>query len=248
MAADPTHARERAFYAAVAEELDPASLPPHPPDHYEAAVLDALGDVSGLDVLDAGCGAGDLTLELLRRGARVTALDLSADLLAVARARVERFAGPEPAVRFVDAPLEDTGLPARAFDRAAGKWVLHHTEIARSAPELRRLLRSGGRAAFFENQATNPVLAFGRRRLLRLPGMCRVGTPDERPLTVADYALLRSVFAQVELSFPNLYFAQALSRSLGHRGLRAAERVDAAVWRRAPRLRRHSWHVLVQLS
>src|SRR5205807_2280282 len=91
------------------------------PDPYEAAVLDALGDVSGLEVLDAGCGAGDLTLELLRRNARVTALDLSADLLAVARARVERFAGPEPPVRFVAAPLEDTGLPARAAARARGR-------------------------------------------------------------------------------------------------------------------------------
>ena len=39
------------------------------------AVLDLLGDVTGLRVLDAGCGPGYYAEELVRRGARVTAFD-----------------------------------------------------------------------------------------------------------------------------------------------------------------------------
>ena len=231
----------------MARDLDP-TMPPGSLDAYETALLGAVGDVRGLEVLEAGCGAGDITLALLRRGARVTALDLSAELLGVARERVSRFAGPGAEVRFVAAPLEATGLPDAAFDRAAGKWVLHHTELARSALELRRVLRPGARAVFFENQGTNRLLAFARRRLLRLPALRQVGTPDEHPLTESDYALLRREFGHLELSYPSFYVIQALSRSLGHRGLRTAERLDAAVLRAAPRLRHHSWHVLVELE
>jgi len=45
-----------------------------------------LRPLAGLDVLDVGCGAGLLSEPLARMGARVTGLDASADLIAVARA------------------------------------------------------------------------------------------------------------------------------------------------------------------
>ncbi len=45
-------------------------------------------DLSGCRVLDAGCGAGQMTQELARRGARVVAVDISPSLLDVARRRL----------------------------------------------------------------------------------------------------------------------------------------------------------------
>src|SRR5262245_19609085 len=50
--------------------------------------LARLGDVSGLDVLDYGCGHGMAAVVLARRGARVTAFDLSARYVAEAAGRV----------------------------------------------------------------------------------------------------------------------------------------------------------------
>jgi magnesium-protoporphyrin O-methyltransferase len=44
-------------------------------------------DLSGATLLDAGCGTGALAVEAARRGARVTAVDVSPTLLDVARAR-----------------------------------------------------------------------------------------------------------------------------------------------------------------
>lgn len=44
-------------------------------------------DLSGKHVLDAGCGTGALSIELAERGADVTAVDISASLLDVARKR-----------------------------------------------------------------------------------------------------------------------------------------------------------------
>src|SRR5687767_10273371 len=52
-----------------------------------APALAALGDVRGLRVLDLGCGHGMAAVVLARRGARVTACDLSAGYVREAHAR-----------------------------------------------------------------------------------------------------------------------------------------------------------------
>jgi 2-polyprenyl-3-methyl-5-hydroxy-6-metoxy-1,4-benzoquinol methylase len=44
-----------------------------------------LGDVTGLSILDAGCGEGDYCRELSEKGARVTGIDLSPGLIAEAK-------------------------------------------------------------------------------------------------------------------------------------------------------------------
>lgn len=53
------------------------------------ALLSLLGDVAGRRVLDAGCGSGHYTRELLARGATVTGVDSSASLIELARQRYD---------------------------------------------------------------------------------------------------------------------------------------------------------------
>lgn len=237
--------RERAFYdAQVSERGEPG--PPRPPDPFEAALLDALGPVDGLSVLELGCGTGDLSLELLRRGARLTALDLSPASVELVRERAERFLPGAP-LRPLVAGAEETGLDTEGFDRVVGKWILHHADVPRALAEVRRVLRPGGSGAFFENQALNPLLRFARRRLMGAPGVRRVGTADEAPLGAGELALVAEVFDRVELEYPNMYFLEALGRALGHRAVVPLRRMDAALWR-VPPLRRYSYHVLIRLA
>src|SRR5712691_10176378 len=47
--------------------------------------LSLLGDIAGLTVLDAGCGQGYLSRILARRGAHVTGMDISPNLIQIAR-------------------------------------------------------------------------------------------------------------------------------------------------------------------
>jgi magnesium-protoporphyrin O-methyltransferase len=50
-------------------------------------------DMHGARVLDAGCGTGALSVEAARRGAQVTAIDLSPTLISLARERLPRDLG-----------------------------------------------------------------------------------------------------------------------------------------------------------
>jgi magnesium-protoporphyrin O-methyltransferase len=58
-------------------------------DRMRAIMLSRLpDDLSGARVLDAGCGAGQMTAELAARGAKVVAIDISPQLVDIARARL----------------------------------------------------------------------------------------------------------------------------------------------------------------
>jgi ubiquinone/menaquinone biosynthesis C-methylase UbiE len=203
-------------------------------------LLDALVPLRGATVLELGCGAGDLSIELLRRGANLTAVDVSPRMVELARSRAE-------GATFIVAPAEETGLPDASFDLVVGKWVLHHLDVLAAAAETRRLLAPGGRAVFFESQDRNALLRFARRRLWGARALDWVGTRDERPLTRADFDMLERTFSSVELSYPSFYFLEALSRALGHRFHRPLAGLDALVWRHLPAARPWSWYVLVVL-
>ena len=52
-------------------------------------ILDLLGDVRGLRILDLGCGDGSLAVELHKRGAIVTGIDRSSAMVEAARAAAQ---------------------------------------------------------------------------------------------------------------------------------------------------------------
>ena len=58
-------------------------------DDMRAKMLSALpDDLTGLRILDAGCGAGPTTIEMAQRGAEVVAVDISPSLVAIAKERM----------------------------------------------------------------------------------------------------------------------------------------------------------------
>jgi ubiquinone/menaquinone biosynthesis C-methylase UbiE len=243
--------REREFHDALAAPLEAAALPPAEPDHLERTLLGRLGPLAGQRVLELGCGTGDLTLQLLAAGARVTALDLSERMVAIARQRSETFA-PGTEATFLAAPVEETGLSGGSFDLVTGKWILHHAEIKGGADEVARLLRPGGRGVFIENSNLNPLLAFGRRHLAGRFGIPRYGTEDEHPFEREDYAYYQRIFRRGSLIFPDFCCAQLMDRQLFRYRVPAisalARGLDRAVYRWTPWLRRYSYHVILDVE
>jgi magnesium-protoporphyrin O-methyltransferase len=80
-------------------------------------------DLSGMRVLDAGCGTGALAVEAARRGAQVIAVDLSPTLIALARERLPHDAG-HGTIEFVVGDMLDPGLGA--FDHIVAMDSLIH--------------------------------------------------------------------------------------------------------------------------
>lgn len=100
-------------------------------------------DLHGRAVLDAGCAAGAHAVELLARGARVTGIDVSAEMVAEARRRCADAGGhAEFVVADLGAPLP---LPEAAYDGVLCSLVLHYLrDWSVPLAEFARVLRPGG--------------------------------------------------------------------------------------------------------
>ncbi|GAA2214504.1 class I SAM-dependent methyltransferase [Nonomuraea monospora] len=125
------------------------------------AIMALAGDVAGRRILDVGCGSGPLAAALRERGAVVTATDLSAGMLALARRRL----GDDADLRIVDLrdplPFDDG-----AFDDVVASLVLHYLkDWGPALAEIRRVLRTGGRLIMSVNH----------------PYVEHVGQPPPRP-------------------------------------------------------------------
>lgn len=82
----------------------------------------------GKRVLEIGCGIGTDTINFARAGARVTAVDLSAESLKLARRRAEVF-GLSDKIEFFEANAERLSeyIPARPYDLVYSFGVIHHS-------------------------------------------------------------------------------------------------------------------------
>jgi len=103
------------------------------------------GDVSGLRVLDVGCGSGYLAREMARRGAHVTAIDISPRMIALAR---EMEAAEPLGIGFqaIDAAEIGGAFAAGSFDMAAACLALQDmADPATALRGVRSVLRPGGR-------------------------------------------------------------------------------------------------------
>lgn len=98
--------------------------------------------------LDFGCGPGRLTQALARRCARVTGMDISPSMVALARA-LNRY--PSIAEYVCSDETDLRGLPSRAVDLIYSNIVLQHVEPQLSVEYLNewfRLLKPGGVLVF----------------------------------------------------------------------------------------------------
>ncbi len=108
--------------------------------------LGIIGEVSGKDVLELGCGAAQWSILLAERGARVVGLDNSARQLEHAR-RLTAAAGVE--FPLVHASADDVPLPDQSFDVVfCDHGAMTFADPYRAVPEVARLLRPGGLLAF----------------------------------------------------------------------------------------------------
>lgn len=160
---------------------------------------------AGSHVVDAGCGAGALTLELARAvgpDGRVVGVDFSAQMLELARRRAAQSAS---CVEFVEADLETWDGPGSAVHAVVSRLGL--TASPALLATVRRVLRPGGQltATVFRDVGVNewmllPTLAVAGVLPVELPAPSPTG-----PFCLADQdttteLLVAAGFEQVELA------------------------------------------------
>jgi SAM-dependent methyltransferase len=160
--------------------------------------LGLLSDVAGLVAIELGCGTAYISAWMMRRGARVVALDNSSRQLATARVFQREFDLSFP---LVHADAEHPPFADQSFDFAisqygAAIWCDPYVWI----PEASRILRPGGRLVF---ERTTPLVM-----------LCFPADDDAAP---ADSTLHRDFFGMHRFEWHDEDGAvDAIEFNLGH--------------------------------
>jgi magnesium-protoporphyrin O-methyltransferase len=125
-------------------------------DRMRATLLSCLpDDLSGLRLLDAGCGTGALAVEAAKRGADVVAVDLAASLIEIARERSPQSIGRGR----IDFRVGDYADPALGrFDYVVAMDSIIHYRKADMIGALERLAAMTERSILFTIAPRTPLL------------------------------------------------------------------------------------------
>jgi ubiquinone/menaquinone biosynthesis C-methylase UbiE len=203
-------------------------------------ISEFLGDLHGKSVLELGCGLGELSCLLAQSGAHVTAFDISPISVYVAQKRAEMHSVTDH-TRFCVAAGERLPFPDESFDVIFAKGVLHHLQAETSQPELNRVLKAGGKAAFAEPLGMNPLLVFSRAYL---PYPNKNPRGADRPLSYRDIHNWSKGFTRV--SVREIQLLSMLERGFGQNTrLPALRRADSILLKYIPPLRRFCRYVIL---
>jgi SAM-dependent methyltransferase len=153
-------------------------------------ILARMGDLRGKKLLDIGAGLGESSVYFALRGASVTTVDISPQMVETALALGKKF-GVE--LQGIVSSGEFLNVPEETYDLIYVANTIHHVqERDRLFSQMQRALKPGGRFFSYDPLAYNPVINVYRRMATD------VRTPDESPLTVADVRLAKKYFTNVQ--------------------------------------------------
>ncbi|KAA0098052.1 class I SAM-dependent methyltransferase [Mycolicibacterium sp. P1-18] len=168
------------------------------------AAADRRQPLPGTALVDLACGTGSAALAAAERGAVVTGVDLTPELVAIAQ-RHARSAGHD--VTWVIADATETTLPEQSFDAAVSNMGIIFVEPRQQVAEIARLLKPAGVLAFsaWKRTGGNPLFdpiveALG-------PQPERAFTPDQWGDPAIATERLAADFTDVEIHDGTLVWA-----------------------------------------
>ena len=151
-------------------------------------------DLSGMRVLDAGCGTGAFAIEAARRGAQVLAIDLSPSLVDVARRRADEELGEgaeRARIAFDSGDMSDARLGE--FDHVVAMDSLIHYRTADAVAVLRALAPRVRRSMLVTFAPATPAL----RAMHAVGKLFPRGDRSPAIVPVAEAALRRELALQL---------------------------------------------------
>jgi SAM-dependent methyltransferase len=143
----------------------------------KARLLAAARIQNGEQVLDVGCGCGDVTMLAARAAGRGHALGADFSRIQVAEARRLAACAGVANARFEVADVQVYPFQAGSFDVVLSSFgVMFFDDPAAAFGNLRKALRGGGRLAFvcWRTRAENPAFTAGFAEAAALLGLCEM--------------------------------------------------------------------------
>jgi len=113
--------------------------------HYHHFLLKQL-PLKCKSVLDIGCGTGEFSRLLAKRADRVIAIDLSPNMIEVAKVKSQQY----PNIDFQVADVLRWDFPTEQFDAIVSIATVHHLPVENLLPNLKAALKPGGKLVILD--------------------------------------------------------------------------------------------------
>lgn len=164
-------------------------------------------NVKNLRVLDVGCGFGEQSILIAKNRGKVTGIDITNNYIESSKkSAIEN--GVEHLCDFHVMDVHNMNFEDNYFDLVIGRGIIHHLDLEVSLTEIKRVLKVGGEAVFFEPLGANPLLKVFRF----LTPSAR--TVDEKPLSIQDLNWIKENFKVNSLYFGIISAPLAMITSL----------------------------------
>jgi 2-polyprenyl-3-methyl-5-hydroxy-6-metoxy-1,4-benzoquinol methylase len=155
------------------------------------------GDLRSRNVLDFGCGIGNMSLFFAEGGANLWVLDVSAEMIKRVKARFHAAGIDSNKIQYINADIDDASFGREQFDIIFCGAVLHHIPDLESLfNKFGNLLKTTGKIIFYEPYGS--VISEWVRKSFKYKGK-GIHTDDEKAISDHELSIIRSYFSSITL-------------------------------------------------
>ncbi len=148
------------------------------------------------NILEIGCGKNSIGKKIAEKGTNVTQIDISEKAIELAKQLLydENFH-----IECLVMDAENLMFDKDSFHLVYGIGILHHLSIDSSLMEIKKVLKKGGRAIFYEPLGHNIFINLFRKMTPNFR------TNDEHPLLFDDLKKIKSIFPNTNFHYFHLF-------------------------------------------